>query len=295
MANRVSSASTPTRPDPNAAVRRELARTPRSSPPIALLLVLSLLAVGGIGLGSVLSQPGDLLATAQSGQEVLQDTDSHFTWSSGWKVERMPSASGGTVHVSGRAGANASIVFYGTYVQILGPTGRGSGSVRVTLDGKTTSVSTHANTFHPRHVIFAASLTGSRHTLNVQVAGTALHPFVSIDAVVVSGSLNALADSRNRRITTPSPLAPPATPKPIATPVPPGTSTLPTLKLVDVVSGGTAGASAWTLNAGTNTESFSGLGPIVGPIPIVPGVAYSLFQSGGPPGGFFSFVLLCTV
>jgi len=60
----------------------------------------------------------------------------------------------------------------------------------------------------------------------------------------------------------------------------------PTLKLVDAVSGGSAAPSAWTLNAGTNTDSFSGPGPIVGPSPITAGEAWTIFETGGPASGY---------
>ncbi len=68
----------------------------------------------------------------------------------------------------------------------------------------------------------------------------------------------------------------------------------PTLKLVEVVSGGTAVSGAWTLNAGTNTDSFSGPGPAVGPSSIAAGVAYSMFETGGPASGYTSSGWICT-
>ena len=67
----------------------------------------------------------------------------------------------------------------------------------------------------------------------------------------------------------------------------------PTLKLVDVVSGGAAVPSAWTLNAGTNTDSFSGPGPIVGPSPITAGVAWTVFETGGPASGYIQGGWVC--
>jgi hypothetical protein len=155
---------------------------------MAWLLVLALLGVGGAGLGSVLSQPGNLLASSSSSQLVIQDTDSHLVWSSGWKVQSSRSASGGSVHVSSSAGASATLVYYGSYVRILAPTGHGAGSFRVTLDGTTTLVATHGNVFHAQQVVFGAGPAGDRHTLRIQVVGTPGHPYVSIDAVVISGA-----------------------------------------------------------------------------------------------------------
>ena len=67
-----------------------------------------------------------------------------------------------------------------------------------------------------------------------------------------------------------------------------------TLKLADVVSGGSAAPTAWRLNAGTNIDSFSGMGPIVGPSPIAAGQAYSLFESDGPSTGYTAGAWVCT-
>ena len=191
MSNHVHGASTTPRPDPNAAVRRELARDYHAPRPLAWLMVLALIVAGGTGLGGWLTSPGGLLAASSSGQVVVQDTALH--WSAGWTLVHSASASGGTVHASGTAGASVSLVYYGSYLQILGPIGHGAGIARVTLDGRTTSVSTHATTFHARQVIFAAGPPNRRHVLTIRVAGTAGHPFVAIDALVISAVLPAAA------------------------------------------------------------------------------------------------------
>lgn len=71
-------------------------------------------------------------------------------------------------------------------------------------------------------------------------------------------------------------------------------SASPTLKLANIVSGGSATPKDWRLNAGTNVDSFSGLGPIVGPSPIAAGEAYSLFESDGPATGYTASPWVCT-
>ena len=215
MSNHVHGASTTPRPDPNAAVRRELARDYHAPRPLAWLMVLALIVAGGTGLGGWLTSPGGLLAASSSGQVVVQDTALH--WSAGWTLVHSASASGGSVHASGTAGASVSLVYYGSYLQILGPIGHGAGIARVTLDGRTTSVSTHATTFHARQVIFAAGPPNRRHVLTIRVAGTAGHPFVAIDALVISPVLPAAAPARGDRnpgpLPTPTPtLAPAPTP-----------------------------------------------------------------------------------
>jgi parallel beta-helix repeat protein len=216
LSNHVHGASTTPRPDPNAAVRRELAREHHAPRPLAWLLVLALIVAGGTGLAGWLTHPGGILAASSSGQIVLQDTSPALHWSAGWKVVSVRSASGGSVHVSGTAGASVSLVYYGSYLQVLALTGRGDGLIRVTLDGTTTSVSTHATTFHPQKVVFAAGPPNRRHVLTIRVAGTPGHPFVAIDAVIIS-PLQAVTPARPG--SNPGPRATP-TPKPTPTPVP---------------------------------------------------------------------------
>lgn len=63
---------------------------------------------------------------------------------------------------------------------------------------------------------------------------------------------------------------------------------------MEVVSGGAAVPNAWTLNAGNNTDSSSGPGPIVGPGPITAGVGYALFETGGPTSGYTPSGWVCT-
>ena len=72
-------------------------------------MVLALIVAGGTGLGGWLTSPGGLLAASGSGQVVVQDTALH--WSAGWTLIHSASASGGTVHASGTAGASVSLVY----------------------------------------------------------------------------------------------------------------------------------------------------------------------------------------
>ena len=198
------------------ATRPSTAHRRRHPRPILVLLAVIALLLGGASLGNVLEQPSHVLATSRSGQMTIQDTDSHFVWSSGWSVHRTPSASGGTVHISGKTGATATIVYYGSYLEILGSTGHGAGTVQVTLDGTTTSVSTHGSVFRPRQVIFAAGPPHRRHVLTLRVAGSAMHPFVSIDALVISPFVPAVApavEPTTNPTSTPT-HAPAATPTP---------------------------------------------------------------------------------
>ena len=229
---------------------------------MAWLLVLALLAVGGAGLGRVLSQPSNLLTSSSSSQLVLQDTDSHLVWSSGWKVQSNGSASGGSVHVSGKAGASATLVYYGSYLKILAPTGRGAGAFRVTLDGATTTVSTHGNVFRAQRVVFAAGPAGDRHTLKIQVVGTPGHPYVSIDAVVISGSQAAMSDFRARLLPGVTASQPPdstPTPDPTNGPTPtPASAPTPTPTPAPTANADSDSNARADLDAATNGTGREG-------------------------------------
>ena len=210
---------------------------PRRPRALTALLAVGLLAVGAGGIGGWLSHPATTLAASSSSQLVLQDTASQFQWSTGWRLAKAHSALVGSLHASGHAGATVSIVFYGSSVQVLAPTGRSEGSMRITLDGSTRTVSDYRSTYTPHHVVFSGSATGSVHTLTITVIGTRGHPYVAIDAVAVSGSEATTPDwrGRNRRpgpTPTPSPTpsptpTPTGTPAPTSTPVPSATP-LPT-------------------------------------------------------------------
>jgi hypothetical protein len=183
---------------------------------MAWVLVLALIAVGATSMGSLLSNANNPLAASSSSQLVVQDTAAQFQWGDGWRVARTRSASGGTLHATGRTGATMSLVFYGTGVELISPTGRAEGTMRVTLDGKTTIVSNHASSYHAHRVVFSASPTGSTHTLTVRVTGSPGHPYVAVDAVVISGNQSLSPDwrTRNQRIHAAPPTASP-TPTPI--------------------------------------------------------------------------------
>jgi hypothetical protein len=173
-----------------------------------LLLVLALIVAGGAGLVGQLAGPDSTLAAAHPGQTMLQDSSSALHWSAGWRTVQTASASGGTEHATGRAGASVSLTYVGTKVQIVGPTRRVGGSIQVTLDGTTTSVSTHAKTFHARQVLFTATPVSGHHVLTIRFAGTASRRYVAIDDLLIT-PLNAVAPA----------LAPP--PKPNGAPTSP--------------------------------------------------------------------------
>ena len=210
------------RTHPGAAARPATGYRRRHAKPARVLFGVLALLFGGAGLGSVLTQPNSLLAS--SSQLIVQDTSAAVVWSAGWKVESSRTALGGTIHYSSTAGASASLIYYGSYMKIIGPTGHGAGDLRVTVDGQTSVVSTHGAVFQARQVIFGAGPTGDRHVLTFQVVGSPGHPNVAIDAFVISaGTGTGVAPgSTSAPNQTPAPTAVPAATNPPVNPVPPG-------------------------------------------------------------------------
>jgi parallel beta-helix repeat protein len=224
LSNHVQRASSHLPPDPNAAVRRELARDQHqpARPWTVLLTIVALLAAAS---GLILAGPAGLLATASSPTWV-QDTSSSLHWSGSWTTVKSAPASGGTVRQSVTGGSSVTLSYTGSYLRIIGPTGRGRGVMTVKLDGVSTAVSTHAAATLARQTLFSgAGKAGNSHTVSVTVAGTAGHPLVSLDAFVVSSPTAAAPTATPTPTSNPSPTATPtATPAasngPTPTPAP---------------------------------------------------------------------------
>ena len=166
MSNHVQRASSHLPPDPNSAVRRELARDDhRPVRPWTVLLTIAALVAAGSGL--LLAGPGGLLASSSSPTWV-QDTSPSLVWSGAWTTVRIATASGGTVHQSVSGGASVSLNYTGSYLRIIGPIGRGRGVITIKLDGVTTTVSTHANATAAAQVLFgSAGKAGNSHSVKV--------------------------------------------------------------------------------------------------------------------------------
>ena len=204
MSSHAPHASSPLPPDPNVAVRNALARDHRPIRPTAILLAIGLLLAGAAGLTGWLTGPGGLLAASANSPTWVQDTSANLHWSAGWTTVRSATASGGTVHRSGTAGASVSFTYTGSYLRVIAPTGLGAGDITIKLDGQSTTVSTHGSVYRAAQVIYAgAGKAGNSHSVTLTVAGTAGHPYVSLDAFVISLPRAAAASP------TPTPTASP--------------------------------------------------------------------------------------
>ncbi len=116
-----------------------------------------------------------------------QDKASAVRYSSGWKRVTSGSASGGTVTYATRSGATATFRFSGTSIAIIAPVGTTRGAARIMIDGVAAgSLSEYATAGRSRQVVYSRSLpTAGPHTIVVRVSGTAGHPRVDLDALIV--------------------------------------------------------------------------------------------------------------
>ena len=179
---------------------------------LAFLVVATALVAGALASGeSFTADP--VLAAAHSGRAVLQDSSSALHWSSGWRTVKTSTASGGTEKATGRTGAAVTVRYYGTSIQVTGPTRRVGGTMHVNLDGVSHSVSTHSSGFHGRQLLFSASPANGLHVLTLTFAGPS-KSYLAIDAVTIMEIAPVVAPAA-----TPTPAATPvATPRPTDTP-----------------------------------------------------------------------------
>ncbi|MGH2466103.1 MAG: hypothetical protein ACRDGI_11630, partial [Candidatus Limnocylindrales bacterium] len=200
---------------------------PRHRPSVGLIATLVAVIVA---LGAA-TQFGSLASTlaASPSATVYQDTGSVFHWSSGWRSVRTSTASGGTEHATGRAGATVTLIYVGTKVQVIGPTRPAGGTIAVSLDGTTRTVSTHSSSFHGRQVLYASTPAAGRHVLTIRFVSSGAHRYFALDevlATVVSPALLVVPtptpDETVRPASTPTPRPTPRpTPPPTSAPTPP--------------------------------------------------------------------------
>jgi hypothetical protein len=116
----------------------------------------------------------------------VSDASTLITWKGKWAAVKLKTYLGGKAHWTRVKGATATLRFKGTSVAWVGPVGGTRGKAQVYLDGKlVTTVNLKTAAFHPRRVVFAASVKNGSHTLVIKALGTAGRPTVAIDAIYV--------------------------------------------------------------------------------------------------------------
>jgi hypothetical protein len=110
-----------------------------------------------------------------------------IAYSAAWRSASFSRYEGGAVRYATKAGAKATFIFNGSRVTWYGPVGPTRGQARVYVDGTLArTVDLHRGSFAARSAVFSkAWATAGKHTLVIEVVGTAGHPYVAIDEFVV--------------------------------------------------------------------------------------------------------------
>ena len=116
----------------------------------------------------------------------VSDASASITWKGKWGAVKLKKYFGGAAHWTKINGATATLRFKGTSVAWVGPVGWHPWQGEGLLDGKlVTTVDLKTAAFHPRRVVFAASVKNGSHTLVIKALGTRGRPTVAIDAIYV--------------------------------------------------------------------------------------------------------------
>ncbi len=113
----------------------------------------------------------------------VSEKSSSITYTGTWRTATYGGYAGRGVKYATQAGAKASFTFTGNRILWYGPVGRTRGQARVFMDGTyLKTISLYATSFTARKVVFSKSWSSAaRHTLVIEVVGTAGHPYVAID------------------------------------------------------------------------------------------------------------------
>ena len=113
----------------------------------------------------------------------VSEKSSSITYTGTWRTATYGGYAGRGVKYATQAGAKASFTFTGNRILWYGPVGRTRGQARVFIDGTyLKTISLYATSFTARKVVFSKSWSSAaRHTLVIEVVGTAGHPYVAID------------------------------------------------------------------------------------------------------------------
>jgi hypothetical protein len=111
-----------------------------------------------------------------------------IAYAGSWRSATHAGYAGDAVRYATAAGATATFTFTGTKVVWYGPVGPTRGQARILIDGTAVkTVDLRAGSFTAHRAIFSKSWAASgKHTLVIEVAGTAGRPYVAIDELAVA-------------------------------------------------------------------------------------------------------------
>lgn len=118
---------------------------------------------------------------------LVQETSTAWRWSSGWTRSTSASASGGAARWAKARGASASLTTTMRAIALVAPRSTTRGSATVWIDGvKVATIKLYAEPTGARRIVFTRSWSSAgSHRITIKVLGTAGHPRVDIDALVV--------------------------------------------------------------------------------------------------------------
>ncbi len=118
----------------------------------------------------------------------FSEKSASIVYTGSWRSASHSGYAGDAVLYATAAGATATFTFTGTKVIWYGPVGPTRGKARVVIDGVAVkTVDLAAGSFTAHTAIFSKTwATAAKHTLVIEVAGTAGRPYVAIDELAVA-------------------------------------------------------------------------------------------------------------
>lgn len=117
----------------------------------------------------------------------LTEADPAIAYTGTWGTASHAGYVGGNVRYATDAGASASVTFTGRTFRWNGPVGPTRGSAQVWIDGQlVTTISAYAGDYAPSRALYVRDFgVAGTHTVRIVVVGTAGHPMVAIDELLV--------------------------------------------------------------------------------------------------------------
>ena len=117
----------------------------------------------------------------------MQDSAAAMRYRGTWTRYRTSSAFGGTTRFATSRTASARVSVTGRTIAIIAPRGPSRGSFGLYVNGRyVKKVSLYASTASARNIVATLAYSSSAvRTVELRVLGTARHPRVDLDAVIV--------------------------------------------------------------------------------------------------------------
>lgn len=116
-----------------------------------------------------------------------QESAAAWSWSGPWKRAEKSSASGGATRFTSTAGATATMRTSASAFALVAPRSSSKGNIRIYVDGVfVATVKLDSSPTGPRRIVWATRWANEGvHRVTIRVSGTAGHPRVDLDALVI--------------------------------------------------------------------------------------------------------------